>query len=139
MILNFLNFSETTETRAIKSVVPVCFHKKKPKKKLVVASRDLDSKGADLSIIYIYDQKVLAYCLAKLNVFLGIHLSVRKICYLISTIFIRVSKEIRVYFSFPLLRLVIGLKHSRHFLNQSEAKLFVTRASFPAHRVGYRF
>ena len=32
------------------------------------------------------------------------------------------SKVIRIYFGFALLRLVIGLEHSRHFLSQSEVK-----------------
>ena len=33
------------------------------------------------------------------------------------------SKEIRDYFVFALLRYVVGLENSRHFLNQSDAKL----------------
>ena len=48
------------------------------------------------------------------------------------------SKVICVYFGFALLRLVIGLENSQHFLKQSEVKpkLIVTsRASFPPLRV----
>ena len=37
-------------------------------------------------------------------------------------VFTWVSKVICVYFGFALLRFVIGLKNSRHFLNQSEVK-----------------
>ena len=45
------------------------------------------------------------------------------LCFLwfcIRAVFTWVSKEICVYFNFALLRLVIGLKISRHFLNQAE-------------------
>ena len=41
----------------------------------------------------------------------------------IRAVFTWVSKVVCVYFGFALLRLVIGLKNSRHFLNQSEVKL----------------
>ena len=37
-------------------------------------------------------------------------------------IFTRVSKVICVYFGFTLIRVVIGLKTSRHFINQSQVK-----------------
>ena len=40
----------------------------------------------------------------------------------IERFFTWVSKVIRIYFGFALLRFVIGLKISRHFLNQSEVK-----------------
>ena len=55
-------------------------------------------------------------------------------------VFTLVSKVIRIFFGFAQLRLVIGLKISRHFLNQSEVnpKPIVTRSrtfSRASHRL----
>ena len=54
-------------------------------------------------------------------------------------IFTWVSKVIRVCLHFALLRLGIGLKNSRHYLDQSEvkAKPILTYTRFPALRAGY--
>ena len=48
-------------------------------------------------------------------------------------------KVISVYFAFVLVRLAIGLKNARHFLNQSEVKPkpIVICSTFGALRAGY--
>ena len=43
------------------------------------------------------------------------------------------------WFSFALQRSLIGLKNSRHFLNQSDAKLKFGRTRFPALGAGYMY
>ncbi len=57
-------------------------------------------------------------------------------------VFTWVSNVIRVCFGFALLRLVIGLKLSRHFLSQSAVtpnQLWLPRERFPALRTDYMY
>ena len=80
-------------------------------------------------------------CLTFIQAFLGWREVLAIPCSQVWAVFSWLSKIIRVYFGFALLRSVIGWQNSRHFLNQWEAKRkpWLARTRFPALGACYMY